>query len=220
MKILPLYLTIISLLCTGLCIAQVKDGVRDDFPIQITEDYYRARKWERFDKPDFGSLYSYYPKNVVTIEGIPCGTQFTLTAKGELYGFILAQDFELKGTLLPKNSRFEPYVRNNRMDDYMIYLPEDTKIQGYMVRHKGSFMQDYHVDFYKHGALKGFKPTTDIVIDGIPCRGGKKNSWISLFPDKKLQSCFLSRDFEIENKSYNKGSQLTFNAKGNVTINY
>ena len=215
---LTLFLSIILFCVLLSCNTQKnKEKSYKDFPMEVTNEYKKVKSWNRSDKPEFGPLYDYFLKKTKVIQGVPCKGRFTLDKDGKLYGFTLSEDHVVNGTMLPKGSRYEAHVgRNNMRNGYMIYLPENIEIQGYLVRHNGLFLEDYHVNFYNEGQLEGFKPVNDIEIDSIPCKGGKKDSWVVLYPDGRLKRCNLSKDIEINAKQYMKGTELNLDEKGNI----
>ena len=194
---------------------KINDAHSQKMPLQETENIRFKQSWVRWDLPGSLRLYDYLMKETEEINNIPCIGNITIDTLGVLYGFIFGQEYELNGTTIPAGSSYETILGSDaERKGYMITLSEVCKIQGYLVRHKGSFLEDYHVDFYYDGSLRYFKPVNDIGIDNIPCGGGKKNSDISLYPDGSLWTCYLAEDFEIEGKYFQEGSQIIFDEDG------
>lgn len=184
-------------------------------PLQETENIRFKQSWVRWDLPGSLRLYDYLVKKTEEINNIPCIGKITVDTLGFLYRFIFGQEYELNGTTIPAGSRYETNLGSDaERKGYMITLSEACKIQGYQVRHKGSPLEVYHINFYNDGSLLGFKPVDDIEIDGIPCGGGKKNNDISLYPDSSLWTCYLAEDLEIEGKYFQEGSQIIFDEGG------
>jgi hypothetical protein len=61
--------------------------------------------------------------------------------------------------------------------------------------------------FYPSGKLRFFFPREDVVIDGIPCKGGSLNG-IWLYPSGKVQKARLSEDKVINGVNYHKGDTV------------
>jgi hypothetical protein len=196
---------------------RINDDPAQKMPLQESENVRFKQSWVRWDLPESSRLYDYLVKEIVEINNIPCKGNVTLDTLGNLYGFVFGRDYPINGTLLPTGSRYETILGSDaKMKGYMITLSEECEVQGYLVRHKGSFLEDYHIDFYNDGSLRYFKPVTNIKIGGIPCKGGRTNSDISLYPDGSLWVCYLSDNFEIEGKNRHEGSQLIFDESGKV----
>ena len=193
---------------------KINDDPSQKMPLQETDNIRFKQSWVRWDLPVSLRLYDYLVKETEEINNIPCIGNITVDTLGFLYGFIFGQDYELNGSTIPAGSRYETHLGSDaERSGYMITLSETCKVQGYLVRHKGSFLEEYHINFYNDGRLQGFKPVEDIEIDGIPCGVGKKNN-ISLYPDGSLWTCYLAEDFEIEGKYFQEGSQIIFDEGG------
>lgn len=197
-------------------LAGQNSGTNECLPLQESEDIKFIKSWTRFDRPEFGEIYTYKLISPAKISGVPCKGKVHLTSDGTLYGFVLAEPFTLNGTMFPVNSRYEARVnRQNLKSGYMVFIPKPIEIQGYQVRHKGSFLEDYKPDFYESGALSGFKSVQNTVVNGIPCRGGSKD-YIILYENGDLLVCTLSEDQKIMDKSFKSGQKLVFDPNGNA----
>ena len=188
---------------------------KENYPLPITEEYSKVKSWIRFDRPEFGKLYDYYLKEPKIVQNIPCKGRFTVDSSGELYGFVLSENYLFHGNMIPKGSRYEGRVHNSKRNGYMIYLSKDTEIQGLMVRSKGKALEDYKPDFYNKNMLRGFKLVSDTEIDGVPCKGGKKD-YVILYPNGKLGECTLSKDFVSDNKVFLAETRIMLNKEGKV----
>jgi hypothetical protein len=213
-----LFLSIFFFFVLSSCNTQKnKEESYENFPIEVTDEYKKVESWTRFDFPEFGPLYDYYLKRPKVIQGIPCKGRFTLDKDGKLYVFTISEDYVLNGTLLPKGSRYEASVGfNYTRDGYMITPSKNLEVHGYLARHKGTLLENYHIDFYNEGQLRGFKPVNYVEIDGILCKGGKKDSRIRLYPDGSLFTCYLAEDTVIERNKFQEGTQVIFNENGEV----
>lgn len=192
----------------------VKKKTVENYPLPISGDYTKVESWKRFDK-EFGNLYDYYLKEPKTIKSIPCKGRFTVDDSGELYGFVLSEDFKFHGNMIPEGSRYEGRVHNNRRNGYMIYLSRDSEIQGLMVRSKGKGWEDYKLDFYHNNKLRGFKLVNDTEINGIPCKGGE-NDYVILYPDGNIGECTLSSDFVSSNDLFLANTRIMISKDGKV----
>ena len=94
-------------------------------------------------------------------------------------------------------------------------LSKDSEIQGLIVRSKGKAFEDYKIDFYNNHKLRGFKLVSDTEIDGIPCKGGKKD-YIILYFDGKLGECTLSKDFVSEDEVFLADTRVMIRKEGKV----
>jgi len=206
----------IAVLLVG-CDFQKKDNSesKENYPLPITEEYSKVKSWKRFDKSEFGKLYDYFLKEPKIVQSVPCKGRFTVDSSGKLYGFVLSEDYLFHGNMIPKGSRYEGRVHNNKRNGYMIYLSKDSEIQGLMVRSKGKGMEDYKPDFYHNHKLRGFKLVKDTEINGIPCKGGK-NDYVILYPDGKLGECTLSSDFVSGDEVFLAETRIMISKDGKV----
>jgi len=222
MKAIPEFLVYsLLIICAGSCknLSDMKVNTDRDQPLPIAENEQIkfSKSWNRWDKPQSGRLYDYSIKGNTLINGVPCRSRFTVDSAGMLYGFILSEDYELNGSLIPAGSRYEARVRSNgERAGYMIYLSRSTDIQGFPVRHK-AFPEDYKADFYQNGTLKAFKMTQNKEIDGVPCSGGKKHD-IWLYPDGKLMGCTLSANYTAENMNWQPGTRILIDQEGKIYL--
>ncbi len=200
------------------CNGQLNDDVpHSEYPLKVTSEYRKVNSWVRFDRPEFGRLYDYWLKRPKVIQTMPCKGCVTVDKDGRLYCFILSQDHMIDGNTIPSGSKYEAIVgRDFKRDGYMIYLSKDTEIQGYFIRHKARFYDDYHVDFYGNGSLKSCKLANDMEIQGLPCKGGKDNSWLLFYPDGRIKSCYLAREITINGATYKPSTKLVVNGLGKM----
>jgi hypothetical protein len=199
-------------------VMDMKISYDDDQPMPMTAsgNVKFKKSWQRWDMEKSPRLYDYFLNEPQEVNGIPCRGPFTLDESGALYGFILAEDHTLNGSRLPAGSRFEASLyRDGNRSGYMIFLPHPAEIQGYQVRHKGGW-EDYKVSFYNDGSLMSFKTEGDMEINGIPCKGGPKGSDIILYPDGRLLSCYLSRDFMSGDTEYRVGTRILVDLEGRI----
>jgi hypothetical protein len=111
------------------CNSQKAKESYENFPMEVTNEYKKAKSWIRFDKPEFGTLYTYYLKKPKIIQEIPCKGKFILDKDSNLYAFTLSKDHSFYGNNIPKGSGFEARVdKNNQRSGFMIYLSKDFKI--------------------------------------------------------------------------------------------
>lgn len=221
MKSNPFYLLVILTIsifgCQNLIDMQINYDEDQAMPLAQSENIDFKKSWQHWDMEKGPRLYDYFLKKPQKINGIPCRGRFTLDESAELYGFILAEDHTLKGSRLPAGSRFEANLyQDGKRSGYMIYLPQPIGIQGYQVLHKAGW-EDYKITFYNDGSLMAFKTDTDVEINGIPCKGGPKDSDMILYPDGTLLSCFLSREITLDGNEYPEGSRILVNRKGGIS---
>jgi len=183
----------------------VKVSGEGDFPMEVTDDFKKARVYVQKGKPESYTRYAYWPKEPMVIQGVPC-KDFTLNGNGKLITYTLSRDHELNGTVLPKGTSYQACDWGEEgKTDYLLTLPEITEIQGYQVLNKQA--QGYHhVDLYKDGKLKLFVSAVDVEIDGIFCKGGKKKLPIFLDNSGNLIGCVLAKDITVGGKLHSVGS--------------
>lgn len=211
------FILILTLLhaCQNISDMEINYDSDQPMPIQETANIKFRKSWKRWDKPSFLRLYDYDLQNIEEIHGVPCIHRLTLDSLGNLYGFILAKEYQLNGNIIPAGSRYETRLgRSAQRIGYMIYLSEPCEIQGYYVRNEAG-MEDYKVDFYSDGGLKEFKVYEDVMIGQIPCKGDKEHG-ITLYPDGKAWVCYLSKDTNINGARFSKGSHVIFDTSGNA----
>jgi len=152
-------------------------------------------------------------KERTMIKGVPCIRNVSYYTKGELKMFILAEDFELNGHIMPKWTRVS-YGKERTT----IFFGRDTYYRGYCCN--GNFEKWYSsgifTTLYPDGNLRSFYPCKDIEIDEIPCKASPF-AGIELHTNGKLKTCTLSKKYIIEGKEYKKNTHIGFDKNGKLT---
>lgn len=217
MKTIKVFLFSCLFICALLsCYSQnKKEESYKDFPLEVTDEYKSVESYVLKHRPELGTFYVYNFEEPKIIQSYPCKGRFTVDSKGEIDSFTLSEDHELNGTILPESTLYTAmYNEANKKCGYLIRPTKDIMIQGYLVRHRGTLLNDYTTQFYNDGKLRSFLPVDNIEIDGIPCKGGGRKSDTWLYPDGSLWICYLSKDFEIDGKLFQKESRLFFDENG------
>ena len=152
--------------------------------------------------------YAAILENPEVIQTYPCKEKVHFDESGKIVMFILSEDHEILGNIIPEGSQ----CAKDRNSGFMIYLFEDINIQGYLASSKKRWKQ-WHVSIDSNGKLKRFMPVNDIEIDGIPCGN---NEWIDLFPNGQLKHGRLSKDLEIDGILYKNDTWIEIDNNGNT----
>jgi len=188
----------------------------EGYPLEVTEDYKNV--WVEEFSNNMGTYYFYELKEPKVIQSYPCEGRIRVNPEGIIYGFTLSEDHVINGTLIPKGSWYHRYEDSS----YMIHLTKDITIQGYPVYHKETaFFKENNVLFHIDGTILEFYLANNMLIDGIPCNGGKKNSFISLYYSTDLRSCNLSENIEINGipcQGGEENSELWLHPDGQVIL--
>ena len=109
---------------------------------------------------------------------------------------------------------------------YSCYFEKDMEIQGYQIHNKfgrtprNKFM--IPAVFYPGGRLRFFIASSDVMIQGIPCKKGVfgvfPGTFTELYKNGNLKSCTLSKDAEIGGRSVSAGSEITLSEDGDVKL--
>jgi len=143
-----------------------------------------------------GNIEWFRPENEITINGIPCKAQkcVRVYSDGLLHVCTLLKDFQYEGitykegTVLILNKERKP-----------------SKISGNYLR------DNNYIEFYENGNPKEVVIGSDTEIQGIPCTGWHKKPLVTFYPEGRLRTCYLSRDFEIEGKLFRKRTEIYYN---------
>lgn len=154
-----------------------------------------------------GKLFRFCLAEPMIIQSYPCKEEVILDTLGKLGRFMLAKDHIIASHLIPAESEIVIDFEKRKKH---IYISRDTEIQGYLVRTKIGLFGGIPVTIGNDGSLFLFYMVNETDIDGIPC----SNGLISLFPDGKLLTCNLSKDFEIDDRLFLKGTHMIFEENG------
>jgi hypothetical protein len=189
----------------------------EGFPLEVTADYKKA--WVEEFSNDLGTFYVYELRKPMVIQSYPIKGRFYVNAEGKLHHFTLAEDHVINGTLIPEGSVYEQDLDEGD-GSYMIDLSKSITIQGFPVYHKETrLFRENNVGFFNDGVLSGFHLGEDMIINGIPCNGSKKNRGVTLYRNRNIRFCYLSEDMDIEgipSQGGEENNELFLNPDGQI----
>lgn len=166
----------------------------------------------RFEKFCRGNMMGYLAEDTI-IQNYPCKKSFVVFYDDwSLDEFQVSKSFEFNDFVIPAKT----WVSLDKDGNITICMfPRDIRVQGHLCR--GSIMgrESIHTVFHKNKKLKCFFARKDVNIDSIPCKGSVFCP-ILLHDNGKLQSCTLAKTITVNGKTYQKGSKISLDKKGNV----
>jgi hypothetical protein len=151
-----------------------------------------------------GQLWSGILKQPAVVQSYPCTGRVAFDSAGRINEFILSEDHEMHGHILPRNSIVNIYWNTEN-----VILPEPMDIQGYHVAGGKYAYLSFIMDTF--GNMIMFIPEDDVEINGILCRG--QNS-IELYPDGRLWVCTLAREYESNGTHFPPDTRLLIDRSG------
>ena len=129
------------------------------------------------------------------IEGYPVISWIHFYENGKLKQFDLSENFSISNLEFPKGSTI---FLNSEGIMVQAYLSKDLEIQGYKC--PGGNLKEA-VGFYPSGKLRFFFPKTDVLIDGVPCKGGG------------LHGIWLYETYKKDGRIFKEGDEIRFDDK-------
>ena len=170
-----------------------------------------SMRFERLRHSKSGSIIGRLADDTV-IQGYPCSAGWAhFYSDWRLKDFMLVSPMTINGVSVPADTwvSLEPEGDLRRCA-----FPDDTTVQGFTCIGTGG-SKGCATAFYESGRLKYFFSPENLVIKGIPCKGGQF-SIIGLHENGRVMTCKLSEKITIGKKMYRKGKNLSFDDKGNV----
>ncbi|MFP5228231.1 MAG: hypothetical protein ACLGXA_11450 [Acidobacteriota bacterium] len=139
-----------------------------------------------------------------TIQGYPCARGAAwFYPDGALDQCTLSRAAAVGDLRVPRGSVIELWADGGVR---YVMLPRAMALAGFRVRggSQHALSRGVTTAFYRNGELHSFYLVRNQVIAGVPCRGGAWNTFtdplggenlVELYPNGKLESCALSRDF-------------------------
>jgi len=169
-------------------------------------------------------IFGGHLQEATLIDGFPCAAgEIRFYGSGLLKACTLAKDAVIHGNLIPKGTEV---MLNREGNLYSCFFEKDMEIQGYPVhsRFGRTPRNQFEIPtvFYPDGRLRGFIASSDVMIQGIPCKkrvlGFFSGTFIELYENGNLKSCTLSKDAEIGGRSISAGSEVALSEDGEATI--
>jgi hypothetical protein len=150
----------------------------------------------------------------IEVQGLSCEASVKYHPNGQLRSCILARDDTLSGQPFPEGTRL---AFTESGDLWRCYLSKDTEIQGHLCRGEAD---GFRTLFYSVSKPKRIWLARDEIIDNVPCARYHyfSRNDVTFHENGRLQSCKLSDDFTIGEKTLKKGDDVTFDEKGNLAL--
>lgn len=156
-------------------------------------------------------------KSKTIVDGFPCHKKITLTKNGHAKFFILAEDYEILGNKLKKETQI--IIRRN--GDILIHCLYNPQIQGYLIRKENYlrpfFMGSTNFQLYPDGKLKFFNPVHDVLIQGVVCKSSSVWGGVYLYQNGNLKRCYSATEQTIQDVQVGKKYTLEFSEDGQLT---
>lgn len=145
------------------------------------------------------------------VQGYPCQRWLHFFPDGKLKKFQLAEDHDIQGVAIPKDSTV--FLRpNGTLKD--CWFSKNVRIQGVPV--EGGFMK-VSTGFHPNGRLRYVFLSEDAEIQGVPCKSDwLKQKIVTFHTSGTLKSATLSRDFSWKGHKFEKGTELHFTPEGKI----
>lgn len=176
-------------------------------------------EFERYRETENGVVIGFLERDT-SIEGYLCQRGWTHFHEGwKLRSFTNAEAIDFLGSTLPKGA----WVSLNTDGAIIrVALPTHQEILGYPCYGSGGGAKGVQAAFYEDGTMRSFFPYENVTIDGIACLAYKplvrEGALIRFHPNGQLGHAMLAEETEIESVTYEAGSEVSFDAQGNVVL--
>ncbi len=183
----------------------------------VTISLLMAADHDRRNPP--GSSAALPEGEVRDVQGIPCTGQLEYYPNGSLKFCTLAREDTLSGQPLAAGTMVH-FDEQGFVD--WCFLQENTRIQGHFCRGEG---HGFQTGFHPNGQIELAWLVEEEEIDGVPCAkfsffsdvlGGP--SGVHFHENGRLKSCKLSRQFTIEERTFEKGDRVQFDSEGRLVV--